>query len=174
MYLLRLTNNDHPLFDAAYQLYTDAFPYEERRDTDEQLRVLQKEDYHFDLLMDQDRLLGIVLYWQTGDMIYLEHLATIEQIRGKGTGTAALGLLKEKGKTIILEIEPPSDDLTRRRLGFYQRNGFILTPHDHIQLKYHLGDEDLTLKILSYPHGIQAEEYSAFRTYLDQEVGLGK
>ena len=47
-----------------------------------------------------------------------------------------------------------------------------MAPHYHIQAKYHLADEDLELKILSYPYIISAEEYSKFRDYLLKEVEI--
>lgn len=160
------------MFEEAFSLYTASFPYAERRDTAEQSRVFGKEDYHFDVLVENDRLLGIVFYWQTAEFLFLEHLATKPELRNHGTGAAALSLLKEKGLPIILEIEPPADELTKRRLGFYQRNGFVLTDHYHIQAKYHLGDEDLELKILSHPHSISTAQYETFREYMNREVGI--
>jgi len=172
MELIRLSPRSRALFEDAFSLYTEAFPHEERRDPPEQLRVLHKEDYHFDLLTQDDQLLGIVLYWQTPQFLYLEHLSTLPSMRNQGLGAAALDLLKEKGLPIILEIEPPENELTKRRFGFYQRNGFVMTDHFHIQPKYHAGDEDLQLKILSWPHAVTAEEYACFKAYLDREVGI--
>ena len=172
MELMRLTSSQHPLFEEAFSLYTASFPHAERRDTVEQARVFGKEDYHFDVLLEDGKLMGIVFYWQTKDFLYLEHLATKPELRNRGIGALALGLLKEKNVPIILEIEPPEDELTKRRYGFYRRNDFIMTEHYHIQAKYHIGDEDLELKILSYPHGISAAQYETFRDYMNREVGI--
>ena len=172
MELLRLTERNHPLFDAAFGLYEEAFPYLERRDAKEHCRVLQKDDYHMDVLMDADLFAGIVFYWETERFLFLEHLATCPELRGNGLGAQALELLKVKGKPIILEIEPPADGLTHRRLGFYERNGFVLNPYRHIQAKYHPGDEDLELKTLSYPRILTQDEYDGFYTYMIREVSL--
>ena len=123
-------------------------------------------DYHFDLLLEGDALLGIVLYWEVGELIFLEHLATLPQRRNQGLGSVALSLLKEQGRTILLEIEPPVDTLTCRRYGFYQRNGFQMNPYHHIQAKYRHGDPDVELKILSYPRRLTEGEYQDFYAYL--------
>ena len=163
---------ENQLFDEAFRLYQSAFPREERRDESEHLRVMKKDDYHFDLIMDGDSFVGVMLYWETADFVYLEHFTTRPELRGKGKGAEALNLLKEKGKTVILEIEDPVDEITRRRYGFYLRNGFIMTSHYHIQAKYHLGDEDLMLKILSYPEAISKEEYLSFQDYMTKEIGI--
>lgn len=170
MHLLRLQDEGHPLFDRAMALYEAAFPAEERRDPAEHRRVLKKADYHMDLLMENDDFLGIVLYWETADFVHLEHFSTLPQLRGQGLGAGALKLLKAKEKPVILEIEPPVDELTRRRYGFYQRNGFLMNAHDHVQVRYRPDDPDVPLKILTWPTEITSEAYLAFRQYLDREV----
>ena len=170
MHLQRLNDETHPLFDGAMELYTMAFPSEERREPAEHCRVLKKADYHMDLLVEGADFLGIVLYWETADFVHLEHFSTLPRLRGQGLGAKALELLKTREKTIILEIEPPQDELTRRRYGFYRRNGFVMNDHDHLQVKYRPGDPDVPLKILTWPREITAEAYRDFRQYLDREV----
>lgn len=170
MYLKRMRRIEGQLSERAMELYTAAFPAIERRDATEHARVMKKEDYHFDLIMQNRQFCGVMLYWETADFIFLEHFATLPALRGQGIGSGALSLLKEKGKPVILEIEPPADELTRRRLGFYQRNGFRVTPHHHIQAKYRPDDADLVLTVLSYPHGIDETEYRSFYHYMQREV----
>ena len=151
MILTQITsNNKH--YKTAYRLYQNSFPYLERRDDDGHKYIMCKPDYHFEILTENDEFLGIMLFFETKDFIYLEHFAVLPEKRGNGIGSNALEILKSKGKTVILEIEEPIDEITIKRLNFYQRNGFILTSHNHIQAKYHKGDADLPLKILSYPH----------------------
>ena len=172
MHLERLSGQNAHLFDRAFSLYESAFPREERRDLQEQQRAIRDEDYHVDFIMDGETFLGVMLYWETADFIYLEHFTTLPEVRNRGVGSAALQLLKEKGKIVLLEIEPPVDELTRRRYAFYCRNGFQMTPHHHIQAKYHLGDEDLELKILSFPDVLTKEQYRLFQQYMTQRVGI--
>lgn len=172
MRLERLSSKNNYLFDKAYQLYQNSFPVEERRDDFEQQRVLKKEDYHFDLIMDGEIFLGVMLYWELEDLVFLEHFTTLPEVRGKGIGKQALDLLKSKGKNILLEIEPPVDEMTERRYGFYKRNGFFMNPFYHIQAKYHLGDEDYELKIMTYPRLLTDEEYRSFYEYMTREIGI--
>lgn len=110
--------------------------------------------------------------WKTNEFVFLEHFTTCQEIRGKGFGKKALDLLKEKNKTILLEIEPPDDEITKRRYGFYKRNNFLMNPYYHIQAKYHLGDADLELKILSYPQVLTKQEYLSFYEYMTREIGI--
>ncbi len=172
MELKRLSSKEEQLFNQAFKLYESAFPVEERRDNLEQVRVMGKAEYHFDLILKDGVFIGIMLYWETKDFVFLEHFATMPIVRGKGFGAKALDLLKKKNKIILLEIEPPIDEMTERRYGFYKRNGFIMNPYYHIQAKYHLGDEDLELKILSFPRALEKEEYRSFYEYMTREIGI--
>lgn len=172
MLLERLSSKNFCLFKIALNLYKSSFPIEERRDDKEQDRVLQKDEYHFDLIMDEEAFVGIMLYWDIGEWIFLEHFAILPNLRGRGYGKAALDLLKMKKKPILLEIEPPDDDMTQRRYDFYKRNGFVMNSFTHIQAKYHLGDEDLELKLLSYPNEIKMDEYRLFCEYMTREIGI--
>ena len=169
MILQRIFASDK-LYDKAYQLYQNSFPYLERRDDNGHSLIMQKPDYHFSVLTQNEELLGIMLYFETDNFIYLEHFAVVPEKRGNGIGAKGVEILKNIGKTVILEIEYPVDEITNRRLDFYNRNGFKLTTHYHIQAKYHKGDDDLPLKILSYPSEITASEYKNFKDYLNREV----
>lgn len=172
MYIERLSEKNQHIYKKAIELYENEFSVEERRDYNEQNRVLENEEYHFDFVMDNDIFLGIMLYWETSNFIYLEHLAILPEFRNKGIGSQALQFLKNKEKTLILEIEPPIDSITMSRYKFYERNGFLSTSHQHIQAKYHLGDRDLELKILSYPTQITTKQYLEFQDYMTKEVGI--
>lgn len=172
MTLERLTDTNTELFEKAFSLYESAFPVEERRDQIDQIRVLKHKDYHFDIIKDEDALVGIMLYWMVDDLIFLEHFAMLPELRGNGLGKTALELLKSQEKTILLEIETPVDEITNRRYGFYRRNGFVMNRFRHIQAKYHLGDSDLELKIMSFPSELSNEQYRGFYEYMTREIGI--
>ena len=146
-----LSENNRDYFAAAHALYEEAFPHLERRENAEQARIMQNPAYKYGLITDDNgELDGIMLYWETPDFVYLEHFAILPEKRNRGKATAALSLLKERSdKPIILEIDPPCDEISERRYAFYRRNGFVMNPHRHIQAKYRLGDGDLELKILT-------------------------
>ena len=87
-------------------------------------------------------------------------------------GPKADGTIPDEDKNILLEIEPPVDEMTERRYSFYKRNGFFMNPFYHIQAKYHLGDEDYELKIMTYPRLLTDEEYRSFYEYMTREIGI--
>ena len=71
---------------------------------------------------------------------------------------------------VILEIDPPVDDISRRRKGFYERNGFIANDYDYTHLPYHRGCEGHRLVIMSSPHRIDEAEYRNFLDYMRHRV----
>ena len=170
MKLERYFKGNEKHYKSAFELYQRSFPKAERRDVDEHRRVMQKSDYHFEVILEGDELLGIMLFWETEDFVFLEHFATLESVRGRGVGSMALDLLKARLKKVILEIEPPTDTLTRRRLGFYQRNGMVLNPYHHVQAKFRRDDKDLVLKIMSCPKELSEREYADFYAYMKKEI----
>lgn len=172
MELLRLTSLTDPLYSEAIELYNEAFPEEERRPAHEQARVMTKDDYHFEVILTDRGFVGIMLYWECGDLIFLEHFAILPELRGRGYGADALELFKSRGKAILLEIEPPVNALTERRYGFYRRCGFVMNPYHHLQARYYVGAPDLELKVLSYPRPLTPEEYRTFYEYMTREIGI--
>lgn len=58
-------------------------------------------------------------------------------MRNKQYGQKTLSLLAKQGKTLILEIDPPKDDISKRRKGFYERCGFTENFFTHIHPPYH-------------------------------------
>lgn len=167
---LQLITSHSPYYAQAQRLYLDAFPARERRDGENML----PENAHFRpaVLRRGEELGGILFYWESREFIFLEHFAVEPRLRNAGLGAKALTLLKELGKPIILEIELPEDELTRRRKLFYERNGFRENPWHHIQPKYRRGDKDLALMLLSYPAAIMEDTWQRFETFLEENVAF--
>lgn len=78
-------------------------------------------EYHFDVIWEGETFVGILLHWEEEGFSYVEHFATDPALRGQGLGARALELLNSRGKSVVLEIDPPVDELSIRRKGFYQR-----------------------------------------------------
>ena len=74
------------------------------------------------------------------------------------------------GKTVILEIDPPTTENAKRRQGFYERNGYVANPYSHVHPAYHLGFKGHDLVVMSLGKGLSETDYAAFKTYLDEYV----
>ncbi len=170
MELKRLTDPASPLFAPAMELYSISFPVHERRLDASQRRILGDEAYHFDLLWAEGAFAGLILYWEQPDYFYVEHFCVLPQLRGMGFGSRALELLQAKGKPVILEIDPPRDEVSRRRKGFYERCGFAANPFAHVHPPYRRGAAGHDLVVMSSPAALTEEEYGRFAAFLKGHV----
>lgn len=148
------------------------FPGNERRSLEHQQTAFESEHYRMEIFTEQDKFVGLLGYWTFDDYIYIEHLAVNPALRSGGYGSRIVSkFLSSTDKTIILEIEQVTDELTARRLHFYERLGFRTNPYDHIQPLYHEDDPTgFHLTILSYPHPITPALYDRFNRQLHSVV----
>lgn len=166
----RLTSCEDRMYQRAMELYKASFPAHEQREALSQQRILSCREYHFNLLYDGERFVGMILYWETDAFLYVEHFCIDPQMRNKSYGRTALSLLQEAGKPILLEIDPPVDELSQRRKCFYERAGFRENPYRHIHPPYHPENSGHLLTVMSFPDTLDAAEYDAFRLYLNRKV----
>lgn len=132
---------DTELPSGFIELYKEAFPPEERRQWADGQDLRQFMAFHPKMKVKikktaaNPHVEGFVIYWQlTPTVRYVEHLATASELRGQGLGAALMRtLLNEADQHLILEVEPPTDTLTMRRIGFYNRLGLVL--HDKLHYK---------------------------------------
>ena len=169
--LRRLSITDE-LYDWAMELLAISFPSEERRDDDLQRQVMKHSDYRLQAIMDGGEPVGVAGDFDAPDFIYFENFCIAPSKRNIGYGSQTLKLLTSLGKTFILEAELPTDDLTRRRVAFYKRNGMVVNPYPHIQPHYRKNDADLPLVVLTYAKQITQSQYDDFRDYLDVNVDV--
>lgn len=173
MNLIRVTVPEHEMYQKALELYHISFPAHEQREAVSQAEILGDEAYHFNLIYEEAFFVGLVLCWETERFLYVEHFCILPEMRNRKYGQKALELLKQQGKTVILEIDPPVDEIAVRRKGFYERCGFVENPYPHIHPPYHRGNSGHSLVIMTAPGSIGQEEYDAFRGYLEAHFMAG-
>ncbi len=140
-----------------HELYTTAFPPEERRSDEGLTEQLNAPDCRVDLIYVGERYAGFCIWWQFEGFAFLEHLAIDPQFRGKGTGERVMKILRATARGILLfEIEPPCEGDALRRLNFYLKNGFYLLDKPYRQPSYHQGEE-LDMKLMSSQKQIPEE-----------------
>ncbi len=174
MQTIRLTDINAPQFKEAWQLYTQSFPLSEQRTLDHQNTAFKSDHYHFDLYYEGKQLLGIIGYWVFPDYLYIEHYAINTALRGQGLGSRILNdLQKNADRPIILEIDEVIDEISTRRLRFYQHLGFVMNPYYHPLPQYRIDPQEHTqarLMILTYPQAIPPQTYEQFNRDLNQIV----
>jgi hypothetical protein len=131
----------HSLEELALieNLYSEAFPENERR-TPEGLRhqCLNEKECSVNLIKGGDKVLGLCIFWKLSSFSFVEHMAIFPEMRGMQAGEKTLDILRNLlPAPVILEVEPPEDEMSRRRINFYVRNGFYLHDLIYIQPSYH-------------------------------------
>lgn len=151
--------------DQAWELYEASFPEYERRIKQRHEEMLLHNNFMPYQIYEQGKFLGILYYWDWGNFIYLEHLATVPAQRGGGFGAKVLSELFErtKGKTIILEIDPPVTEIALRRQKFYERQGLLTNDHDYTHPSYRANYHPHKLVIMSYPNLIANDMFEEFK-----------
>lgn len=139
-------------FDAIYSAMKKSFISDEIRDYKHALSIMTNESayriYHITVAGEK---IGFISVWELSDFTFAEHFVIYEKYRNRGYGGMALSLLKERYDKIILEVEPPDDDLKRRRLAFYERCGFVKNDFPYLQPPYKKDGNAVKLIIMSYP-----------------------
>ena len=166
----RLKSAESPAFDTSMECYRTSFPYHEQREEESQKSIMNHEEYHFDMLMDEDRFVGLMLNWETDGWIYIEHFCIVPEQRNRQYGSRVLQMLAERGKNLVLEIDPPCDEISVRRSGFYGRAGFQTNCYPHIHPPYHRDCKGHPLVVLSSPREMTQREYERFHAFLRETV----
>ena len=147
--LERIQTAGHGYFDHILKLYVDSFPKEERREISSLPGILHFSKMHFCAVLAGDELSGMVVYWKFDRYLYIEHLAVIPGKRRAGIGSQVLNLLQKEGYPILLEVEIPFDEASKKRVGFYTRAGFSLLDVSYIQPPYRMGEQPLPMNLFS-------------------------
>jgi len=134
----------------AEKLLISAFPKEERRDVSLQREYtdFNKQFYNNILLVNQEPV-GFISYWSFKNFLYIEHFAIDETKRNGGYGKEVLTLLEKNTKLpIVLEVELPENEISKRRIEFYQRQGFRLLKDTYQQPPYREEDNYLPMMLM--------------------------
>ena len=153
-------------FPEIYRIMQASFSDDEYRPYDEQLALFEEPEYRIYYMPA-----GFLAVWEFESFIYIEHFAVDPALRNSGTGSAMLQeLVRKYQKQICLEVELPEDELTRRRIGFYERNGFVFNEYPYIQPPISKGKSPVPLRIMTYGEAITRETFEAIKNVLYRSV----
>ena len=104
---------------------------------------------HYTLNTTQENLLGLLTTWHFEEFIYIEHFAIDPDLRSRGYGAEALKtFIAQQQCPIVLEAEPPTDELSTRRIRFYERCGLTLYDFPYIQPAYTPESNPVELRLM--------------------------
>lgn len=164
----RIRTPNDKFYSEAMKIYGESFSIHEQRELESQISILQNDEYHFDVVVDEGKLIGAILYWEIGQFIYVEHFFIEPSMRNKHYGERILSAMK--GKPVILEIDPPVDEMAVHRRNFYLRCGFVENTYKHVHPPYHRDYAGHDLIVMSSPEVLTPEEYGRFNRYLTDTI----
>lgn len=162
MKITRLKSPEDKFYGDFFELYKEAFPDFERRTSVQQAKALASDDFNLEAFEDANgNFAGFIAYWNFPESVFIEHFAVIEKFRACGIGSKILGGFLEKHlKPCIIEIEIPEDEISRRRLRFYENFGFIKSAFRIFPIYGKCGGKELL--IMSRPSAISEAEFKKF------------
>lgn len=158
-------------FEEIYAILETSFPPDERRAKEDQQALLQEERYTVYVLPDKETVAGFLTVWQFSDFAVVEHFAVNPAYRNQGLGGKMLAQLRTLLPCrIILEVELPETDFARRRIGFYQRNGYTFNEYPYLQPPYSKEKNALPLRIMSTDGLLSEPDFHRITTLMKQEI----
>ena len=152
MILLEKIHTNDERYAFVESLLNSAFPQAERRDTAMQRNVTDNNPLFSCYLIKNDtETVGFITVWDFEQFCYIEHFAIDERFRNSGCGQKAVRtLMCIAGRPFVLEVEMPVDEISCRRIGFYQRQGFkVWDKYDYIQPPYRKDGETLPMRLMA-------------------------
>ncbi|TFD97602.1 N-acetyltransferase [Jeotgalibacillus sp. R-1-5s-1] len=161
-----------------YEKLKDYFPVEEMKSREHMETLLKDKG---DIYYKDEGPKHVLMYVETDEFIFIDYLFVSSEARGEGLGAKLIQKLKDKGKPIILEVEPVDyeDTDTEKRLRFYKRAGFEHAVSIGYNRRSLATNEVNTMEILYWAPNGESEEviyesmkktYESIHTYKDQEL----
>ena len=164
----KLTKNE---FDGLFSIMEQSFPSDEYRTRVGQLSVFDDPRYSAYGEYEDGRLIGFISTWEFDELIFIEHFAVKPELRGRGIGAKMLSeLIQNVEKTVCLEVEPPVDGLTMRRIAFYERCGFCYNDYNYTQPSMDVGKNPIPLRVMTYGSYADPATFKKIKSILYKNV----
>lgn len=154
----------------AWKIYESSFPYCEQWSPESYDRAFADPAFEADGIRHGGELVGILFHWNAGGYRYVEHLAVSPALRNQNMGSRILSAFCRKAGRVILEIDPPVDDISCRRKRFYERLGFVANPYEYLHPSFRRPFCTHQLVLMSYPAAVSYEEARTFADFVRERV----
>lgn len=146
----RLTDTDSNEYIFTEKLLVETFPTDEYREIKKQrMNVKNCNLFHMNIIYVSTTPVGLISFWKFDTFTYVEHFAILPAFRNCGYGTEIIKKLIKEEKTIILEVETPTDEASERRIAFYKRCGLILCEKEYIQPAYRNDSNEVPMYLMA-------------------------
>ncbi len=154
-------------FDEIFSLLEAAFPPSERRTKEDQEKLMDLDEYSIFGLKKRGSLIGFVAEWEGPEYRFVEHFVVNEAFRGHGIGSELLSDYHDlSDKPVVLEVEPPENDVQKKRVRFYKRNGYHLSEYSYVQPTINADIKGVPLVLMTYPDGLNDDLFLTLKDWL--------
>lgn len=142
---------DRSGLDQIREIYEYSFPEEERRSWPSLIEETLLGNLDLFGIFLRDNLIGFITLWDINGFKYIEHFAIDRKMRNCGAGQKVIELLRQTiDKPLLLEAEPAGLSYdAKRRIDFYERNGFEVIDRNYIQPPYRPGLPSVPLWLMA-------------------------
>lgn len=158
-------------FNNYYKRKKEDFVFAERRTLFADKRALNKPNFKQCYITKNNNNIGYICYWDLGEFIFIEHFAIFKEIRCQGNGTKFFKWFAEnQTKPIIFEVDTPVNEISKRRIKFYNNLGFVLNKYNYIQPAYRLLGKSVPMSIMSQNKELSKNEYNTYVAQIYKNV----
>jgi GNAT superfamily N-acetyltransferase len=133
-----------------YSQYCLTFPVDERRNEQQFYALFTSEHTRIFGIDSNHNAMGYFVTWPMRGFLFVEFFEIYQIFRSTGLGARALQELKKQYTILVLETEPPSmGGVAKKRIEFYERNGFHVADPDYIQPAYDTTKNSINLYLMA-------------------------
>ena len=78
--------------------------------------------------------------------------------------------INKSEKTVILEVELPENEISKKRIKFYEKNGFFLNTYEYYQKPLRKNSRSEKMYLMSYPKAINEKQFLKIRNEIYENV----
>ncbi len=159
-------------FESIFNLMKISFPEDEYRTYENQKKILENEKYSVIVKKDEkENLIGFISFWKLDGFNFIEHFAVDPNTRGQGIGSKMIkDFVNKSEKPTILEVELPENEISKKRIKFYEKNGFFLNSYEYFQKPLRKNSKPQKMYLMSYPKEINNEQFLKVRKEIYENV----
>jgi len=171
MNLVNIIGKHNPYLTTIQALYENSFPLVERRMWPEFMKVMEDEKVAVSAIINEEQFAGFIVWWQLEEWCFIEHLALEVEQRGKGLGSLLIREFIAKSRNhLVLETELPLNEVSKKRLKFYENVGLYKAPFTYFQPTYRIGGISLEMLLMTSIPIIEKDQFKQLAQLIKHNV----
>jgi GNAT superfamily N-acetyltransferase len=168
----KISTADIDRYRYAEELMVASFPEVEYRQLEIQRQITDSLNcFNQHIILEDGLPIGFIAWWDFTQFRFIEHFAIDPERRNRGLGQFAIDSIQSViHPPIVLEAELPDNEINRRRIQFYQRNGFQLFENAYYQPPYRKGNQPIPMVIMALGNFDKAYDFKKIQSVLYREV----